>query len=88
MFHHDGFMGGTFGGMSGGLGWLLLLAVLVVAFVFISKTRFGRPDDRTRTPANEAPHEVLQRRLASGEITPAEYEERKAILDRDRGRSS
>lgn len=86
MFHHDGFMGGTFVGMGGGLGWLLLLAVLVVAFVFISKARFGRRDDRSRTPVNEAPHEVLQRRLAGGDITPAEYEEHKAILDRDRGR--
>jgi uncharacterized membrane protein len=28
---------------------------------------------------------VLQRRLASGEITPEEYEQRKALLDRDAG---
>ncbi|MBP6502634.1 MAG: SHOCT domain-containing protein [Rhodoferax sp.] len=30
------------------------------------------------------PHEVLQRRLASGEITTQDYEERKRVLDRDR----
>jgi uncharacterized membrane protein len=38
-----------------------------------------RRDDRPR----ETPHEVLRRRLASGEIAPMEYEERKALLDRD-----
>ncbi|MEZ5665814.1 MAG: SHOCT domain-containing protein [Burkholderiaceae bacterium] len=29
---------------------------------------------------------MLKRRLASGEITPGEYEERKALLDRDDSR--
>ncbi len=31
----------------------------------------------------ESPHELLRRRLASGEITPEQYEQRKALLDRD-----
>jgi uncharacterized membrane protein len=28
---------------------------------------------------------MLRRRLAAGEITPQEYEDRKALLDRDSG---
>ncbi len=32
----------------------------------------------------ESPLEVLQRRYASGEMTTPEYEERRAVLERDR----
>lgn len=31
----------------------------------------------------ESPHAVLRRRLASGALTPQQYEEHKALLDRD-----
>jgi len=31
---------------------------------------------------------VLRRRLANGEITPPQYEERKALLDRDAHRDT
>lgn len=31
----------------------------------------------------ESPLDILQRRLASGEITKEEYEERRSILERD-----
>ena len=34
-------------------------------------------------PPRETPHEVLRRRLAAGEITTDEYEQRKALLGRD-----
>lgn len=74
--------GGYMMGMHG-LGWLVLLVLLAGLFLF-GRSRFtDREDDRRETP-----HEVLRRRLASGEITVAEYEERKAVLDRDSGRSA
>lgn len=77
--------GGYMMGMHG-LGWLVLLVLLVLlAGIFLSgRGRYSdREDDRRETP-----HDMLRKRLASGEITVAEYEERKALLDRDGGRSA
>lgn len=74
--------GGYMMGMHG-LGWLVLLVLLAGLFLFGLSRFTDRGDDRRETP-----HEVLRRRLASGEITVAEYEERKAVLDRDSGRSA
>ena len=42
---------------------------------------WGRPGRRGEYP-RETPHEVLRRRLANGEITPQQYEERKACSPR------
>ena len=58
--------------------WIFWIAV-VIALVFwdVGGSRARR--DRPR----ETPHEVLRRRLASGEISTEEYEKRKAVLDRD-----
>ena len=39
-----------------------------------------RPERRR---PRESAHELLQRRLASGDITAEEYEKRKALLERD-----
>jgi putative membrane protein len=73
--------GGSYmmGGMHG-MWWLFWLA-LVGVLLF---TGWGRSRSHKRH-ANHTPHEMLHRRLASGEITPAEYEECKALLDRDAG---
>ena len=57
--------------------WLVLIGVLVY-------TTWGRPG-RERRRRRETPHQVLQRRLANGELAPDEYEKRKALLDRDAG---
>ena len=57
--------------------WLALIGVIVFY-------GWGRPSEQRGRP-RETPHEVLQRRLASGEISPQEYEKRKALLDRDAG---
>ncbi|WP_231943489.1 SHOCT domain-containing protein [Hydrogenophaga crassostreae] len=38
---------------------------------------------REAPPPRETPHEILRRRLANGEISTAQYEERKTLLDRD-----
>lgn len=74
MFYDGGFF---MGGMHF-LWWIFWLA-LIGLIVFYG---WGRPGEPRRRP-RETPHEVLRRRLASGEITPDQYEERKALLDRD-----
>lgn len=77
--------GGYMMGMHG-MGWLVLLLLLVLfaGFIFFGRDRSAdREDDRRETP-----HEMLRRRLASGDITVADYEERKALLERDGGRST
>jgi putative membrane protein len=68
---HDG--GWGFWGMHlfGWLLWVALIAGLVYALV--TATRRQR----------ETPVELLQRRYAAGEISTEEYEERKAVLERD-----
>ncbi|MDI1274315.1 SHOCT domain-containing protein [Polaromonas sp.] len=81
LFHDGGYMMGMHG-----LGWLVLLVLLVIlagVFLFGRGRYADREDDRRETP-----HEMLRRRLASGDITVAAYEERKAVLDRDGGRST
>ncbi len=74
MFHDAGFF---MGGMHA-LWWLFWIG-LVAIIVFYG---WGSPSHRRRPP-RETPHEVLQRRLAGGEISPEEYDKRKALLDRD-----
>jgi putative membrane protein len=61
--------------------WWIFWAVLVGVVVFYG---WGRQGAQRHRP-HETPHAVLQRRLASGEIAPEEYEKRKALLDRDAG---
>lgn len=65
------------GGMHGlwGVFWMILIGALVFY-------GWGRPSTGHRAP-RETPHEVLRRRLANGEVTTDQYEERKALLDRD-----
>ena len=76
MYFNDGyFMGGMHG-----FGWIFWVALMGVLVFFI----WVRPGQRPRGP-RETPHQVLRRRLASGEITSEQYEERKALLDRDTG---
>ena len=72
--------GGVYMGGMHGLWWIFWV-VLIAAFVFYG---WGRPSEHRRRP-RETPQEVLQRRLASGEVSPEEYEKRKALLDRDTG---
>jgi putative membrane protein len=76
MTYNGGYM---MGGMHG-LWWLFWL-VLLGALVFSGVGRTGSRWNSSR----DTPHELLHRRLASGDITPAEYEERKSLLDRDTG---
>lgn len=70
--------GGYFMGGMHGLWWIFWI-VLIGVIVFYG---WGRPGSEQRR-SRETPHEVLKRRLASGEVTPEQYEQRKALLDRD-----
>ena len=72
------------GGMfMGGLHWLWwLFWLLLIGAIFYGI--WGRPGGPQRRP-RELPQQVLQRRLASGEISTEEYEKRKSLLDRDAG---
>ena len=77
MYFSDGF---HMGGMHG-LWWIFWI-VLISALVYAA---WGGPSKRRRA-SRESPHEVLRRRLANGEIDVQEYEQRKALLDRDAGK--
>ena len=74
MFYDGGYYMGGMHGL-----WWLFWVVLVGVLVFYG---WGRSDEQP-PPPRETPHEVLQRRLADGQITPDEYEKRKALIDRD-----
>jgi putative membrane protein len=73
MFHDGGYMVGMHAWWW--LFWVILIGVLFVAL------RDGSA--RRHRTGRESPSAVLQRRLAAGEITPQQYEERRALLDRD-----
>ena len=58
--------------------WLILVIIVVYAF--------WSPQQRSRRSERRSPHELLQRRLARGEITPEAYEQAKALQDRNAGK--
>lgn len=61
------------------LWWVFWLIIIVLAFGLLPRSSRR---DRSSNEA-ESPHEILRRRLASGEITREQYEEIKQVLDRD-----
>jgi putative membrane protein len=75
---HMYYEGGYFMGGMHWLWWLFWVALIGVILFY----GWGRPSEQRRR-SRETPHEVLHRRLASGEVTPEQYEQRKALLDRD-----
>jgi putative membrane protein len=58
--------------------WIFWISVLAVA-VFGWRSLWGRSGEGDA----ETPRDLLRRRLATGEITPDEYEQRMALLNRD-----
>jgi putative membrane protein len=76
MFYDGGFY---MGGMHG-LWWIFWVVLMGVLVFYV----WGPRGEQRRRP-RETSQEVLQRRLANGEITPDEYEKRKVLLDRDAG---
>ncbi len=79
------FDGGWFMGGMHFLWWIFWVGI-VAAFVWALWGRAGERtnDARRMTGRRETPLELLQRRLASGECTPEEYEKRRVLLQRDR----
>ena len=73
MFHDGSYMVGMHGF------WWLFWLLMIGLWFFAGWGRPGRRRDRPR----ETAHDLLRQRLASGEINPQQYEERKALLDRD-----
>ena len=59
------------------LSMILVLVAVVLLVVWLVRGTTSHP---TATPGRETPMDVLDRRLASGEITPDEYRERAEIL--------
>jgi len=55
--------------------WIIWIALIFAIFLF--------PTPRTRV-YRETPLDILQKKYASGKMTTQEYEERKAILQRDK----
>ena len=61
--------------------WIFWIIVVTLAVWGVASGWGARGDER------ETPLETLRRRYARGEIGTQEYEERKAILNRDAGES-
>ena len=57
--------------------WWIVWLVLIFAIFFI-------PFSRGRAQKEETPLDILQKKYASGKMTTQEYEERKAILQKDK----
>ncbi|MEP7208820.1 MAG: SHOCT domain-containing protein [Casimicrobiaceae bacterium] len=74
MFHDGSYYMGGMHGL-----WWIFWVVLIGLVVLYGR---GRPGEGRRRP-RETPLEVLRRRLANGEVSPEEYEKRKALVDRD-----
>ena len=74
MFNDSGYY---MGGMRGAW-WLFWIALIGVVFFY----GWVRPSEQ-RQRLGEKPIETLRQRFARGEITPEQYEEHKAVLDRD-----
>lgn len=58
--------------------WIFWITVLVLAVFGLRRMGGGNAG-----ADGETPRELLRRRLAAGEVTPDEYEERMALLNRD-----
>ena len=85
--HGGGMMDG--GQMNGGGGWVVVLLVLLlltvlacaVVYVLVTATTHVTPAVRGPSPTPRSSREVLDRRLAHGDITPEEYGARRQLLD-------
>ena len=76
MYGNDGWGWGAWLGMT--LGMLIFAAVIVWVVVTLTRDRTGVDD--VAPPTQASADDVLARRLAEGQIEPAEYEERLAAL--------
>ncbi len=78
--HGTGF-GMGFGGF--GLGWVFMVifwGVIILVAVYLIKAVFTDRKSDSSVRDSETAEEILKKRLASGEITTKEYEEKLRIL--------
>ncbi len=72
------------GHMGNGWGWgmmmMLIIVVVVVLVVWVIRNQNSSDMRAAAGPVVETPLQILDRRLAIGEITPEEYEQRAVIL--------
>ncbi len=90
-WHHDRMTDRSYGGgmMDGGASWVvpvllfLLLAMVVGAAVYalVTTTAPATPEASVAPNVPSSSREVLDLRLAHGEITPEEYGARRQLLD-------
>jgi uncharacterized membrane protein len=72
---------GAWGGLSvlgvilGGVLWIALLALVVVAAIWLIRRSIRSPATVRSAAGGETPLEVAQRRLAAGELTVSEFDE-------------
>lgn len=72
--------------MDDGWGWVMVvmmvvaLLVVVALVVWLVRTTAPGRASEAAPPVPETPQQILDRRFAAGELTPAEYEERRALL--------
>jgi len=69
-----------------GAGWWILMAAMMVVFwglVILAVVWIARSIGPAHHHHGGSALELLDRRLASGEISPDEYRERRSVLERD-----
>lgn len=71
MMYHDNYW-------NMGIMWVIWLPIMVFCFIFLF--RFFDKANTNKFSEKESPLEILKRRYANGELSTAEYEERKKIL--------
>jgi len=88
-YDHDGMMSGAGAWFTMLLGFLLLLALIGFTIYWVARATTPRPTafrgdffSSPRSPSGPTPRDVLDLRLASGEITPEEYGATRELLDR------
>jgi len=72
MMYHDNYW-------NMGMMWVIWLPIMVFFFIFLY--RFFDSANKNKHPEKESPLDILKRRYANGEVSTAEHEERKKILD-------
>lgn len=72
MMYHDNYW-------NMGMMWIIWLIIMVV-FCFIFLFRFFDKVNTNKFTEKETPLEILKKRYANGDLSTAEYEERKKIL--------
>jgi putative membrane protein len=70
-------------GQWGGWGWMMLMPLAWIALIGVivwAVVTVVQRGDRATAPPRETPQEILDRRLASGEIGPDAYTAARAVL--------